>query len=165
MAQTVKRLSTMQETRVRSLGWEDPLEKEMAPHSSTLAWKIPWTEEPDKLQSMGSQRVGHDWTTSLLLMLSSNDRIIISRFTDWYSTVKKNLFSIDYIFLFYSILFTLLLKFSESFAPYLVRGSTFRPTLMSFSYFPAFLEVFLTSWHNKKFQGHVIFSRPQYWIL
>ena len=60
MAQTVKRLSTMQETRVRSLGKEDPLEKEIAIHSSTIAWKIPWTEEPGKLQSMGSQRVGHD---------------------------------------------------------------------------------------------------------
>ena len=57
---TVKRLSTMQETGVRSLGWEDPLEKEMAIHSSTLAWKIPWMEEPGRLQSMGSQRVGHD---------------------------------------------------------------------------------------------------------
>ena len=60
VAQTVKRLSTMRETRVRSLGREDPLEKEMATHSSTLAWKIPWTEEPGRLQSMGSQRVGHD---------------------------------------------------------------------------------------------------------
>ena len=56
----VKRMSTMQEIQVRSLGWEDPLEKEMAPHSSTISWKIPWTEEPGKLQSMGSQRVGHN---------------------------------------------------------------------------------------------------------
>ena len=63
MAQTVKRLSTMWETQVRSLGWEDPLEKEMAIHSSTIAWKIPWTEEPGKLQSMGSQRVGRDFTS------------------------------------------------------------------------------------------------------
>ena len=55
----VKRLPTMWETRVRSLGWEDPLEKEMATHSSTLAWKIPWTEETCRLQAMGSQRVGH----------------------------------------------------------------------------------------------------------
>ena len=55
MAQAVKCLPTMQETLVRSLGWEDPLEKEMATHSSTLAWKIPWTEEPGRLQSMGSQ--------------------------------------------------------------------------------------------------------------
>ena len=56
----VKRLPAMQETWVRSLGWEDPLEKEMATHSSTLASKIPWTEEPGRLQSMGSQGVGHD---------------------------------------------------------------------------------------------------------
>ena len=55
MAQMVKRLSTMQETQVRSLGWEDPLEKEMATHPSTLAWKIPWTEEPGGLQSVGLQ--------------------------------------------------------------------------------------------------------------
>ena len=60
VAQTVKRLSTMRETRVRSLGWEDPLEKEMAIHSRTIDWKIPWTEEPGRLQSMGSQRVEHD---------------------------------------------------------------------------------------------------------
>ena len=60
MAQTVKRLSVMRETWVPSLGWEDPLEKEMAAHSSTLAWKIPWIEEPGRLQSMVSQRVGHD---------------------------------------------------------------------------------------------------------
>ena len=60
MAQMVKRLSTMKEIQVRSLGQEDPLEKEMATHSSTIAWKMPWLEEPDRLQSMGSQRVGHD---------------------------------------------------------------------------------------------------------
>ena len=57
MAQTVKCLPTLRETQVRALGREDPLEKEMATHSSTLAWKIPWTEEPGRLQSMGSQRV------------------------------------------------------------------------------------------------------------
>ena len=56
----VKRLSTMRETRVPSLGQEDPLEKEMAIHSSNIAWKIPWTEEPGRLQSMGSQRVEQD---------------------------------------------------------------------------------------------------------
>ena len=60
MAQRFERLPAMQETWVQSLGLEDPLEKEMATHSSTLAWKIPWTEEPGRLQSMGSQRVGHD---------------------------------------------------------------------------------------------------------
>ena len=60
MAQRLKRLPGMQETRVRSLGREDHLEKEMATHSSTLAWRIPWREEPGRLQSIGSQRVGHD---------------------------------------------------------------------------------------------------------
>ena len=60
VAQTVKRLPTMWETWVQSLGWEDLLEKEMAIHSSILAWKIPWKEEPGGLQSMGLQRVGYD---------------------------------------------------------------------------------------------------------
>ena len=67
MAQMVKHLPTMRETWVQSLGWEDPLEKDMATHSSTLTWKIPWTEEPGRLQSMGSQRVGHDRGTQCLL--------------------------------------------------------------------------------------------------
>ena len=58
----------MRKTRVQSLGWEGPLEKKTAPHSSTLALKIPWVEEPGRLQSMGSQRVGHDWETSLSLL-------------------------------------------------------------------------------------------------
>ena len=84
VAQTEKRLPAVQETWVWSLGWEDPLEKEMATHSSTLAWKIPRTEEPGRLQSMGSQRVGHDWVTSLLLtrmvitFLSRSKRLLIS---------------------------------------------------------------------------------------
>ena len=79
VAQMVKRLPAMRETWVRSLGWEDPLEKEMATHSSTLAWKIPWTEKPCRLQSMGSQRVRHDWATSL-------------HFTSWFlCTVLKDL--------------------------------------------------------------------------
>ena len=60
VAQIVKRPPAMRETWVRALSREDPLEKEMATHSSTLAWKIPWTEEPCRLQFMGSQRVGHD---------------------------------------------------------------------------------------------------------
>ena len=59
VAQRIKHLPAMQEARVRSLGWEDPLEKEMATYSSILAWRIPWTEEPGGLQSTGSQRVGH----------------------------------------------------------------------------------------------------------
>ena len=65
VAQTVKRLPAIWENWVQSLGREDPLEKEMATHFSTLAWKIPWTEESGGLQSMGSQRVGHDWAISL----------------------------------------------------------------------------------------------------
>ena len=67
VAQRVKHLPAMQETWVWSLGQEDPLEKEMATHSSTLAWKIPWTEKPGRLQSMESQRIRHDWVTSLSL--------------------------------------------------------------------------------------------------
>ena len=65
-AQTVKHLPIMRETRVQPLGWKDPLEKEMATHSSILAWKIPWMVEPGRLQSMGSQRVGHNWATEQL---------------------------------------------------------------------------------------------------
>ena len=60
VAQRLKHLPVMQEIRVQSLGWEDPLEKEMATHSSILAWSIPWTEEPGRLQSTRLQRVGHD---------------------------------------------------------------------------------------------------------
>ena len=60
MVQMVKNMPAMQETQIQSLGWEDPLEKEMAAHSSILAQRIPWTEEPGGLQSMGSQRVRHD---------------------------------------------------------------------------------------------------------
>ena len=84
VAQMVKRLSTMQETRVRSLGWEDALEKEMAAHSSILAWKIPWTAEPGRLLSMGSQRVGHDWATSLQgVILSHSPELIMSLWLAW----------------------------------------------------------------------------------
>ena len=69
VAQRLKRLPAMRETWARSLSWEDPLEKEMATHSSILAWRIPWREEPGRLQSTGSQRVRHDWATSLSLSL------------------------------------------------------------------------------------------------
>ena len=61
----IPHIQRQSKTRVRALGWEDPLEKEMAMHSRTIAWKIPWTGEPGRLQSMGSQKVGHDWATSL----------------------------------------------------------------------------------------------------
>ena len=69
MAKRLKCLPPMRETWVWSLGREDPLEKEMVNHSSILAWRIPWTEKPGELQSMGSQRVGHNWVTSLSLSL------------------------------------------------------------------------------------------------
>ena len=75
VAQRLKCLPAMQETWVRSLGREDPLQKEMATHSSILAWRIPWTEEPGRLQSTGLQRVGHDWVTTSLTSLCSKDVI------------------------------------------------------------------------------------------
>ena len=78
VAQTVKRLPIMRETWVRSLGRENPLEMEMATRFSTLAWKIPWTEDPGRLQSMASQRVGHDWATSPHFFTSRN---IVSLFS------------------------------------------------------------------------------------
>ena len=71
VVQMVKKLPAMQQTQVQSLGWVDSLEKGMATHSKTLAWKIPWMQEPDGLQSTGSQRVGHDWVASLHFILTS----------------------------------------------------------------------------------------------
>ena len=71
MAQTVKNLPAMQKSRVRSLGGEDPPEKEMATHSSILAWRIPWTGEPGGLQSRGSQKVRHDWATNTYSLLTA----------------------------------------------------------------------------------------------
>ena len=77
MDQRVKRLPAMQDTWVWSLGWEDPLEREKATHSSTLTWKTPWTEKPGRLQSIGLQSVRHDWETSLsLLCLGTLDQTI-----------------------------------------------------------------------------------------
>ena len=80
MAQMVKKLPTVWETWVWSLGREDPLEKGMATHSSILAWKIPWTEEPGELQSMGLQRIGHDWVTNTFSF--SGDTDIENRLVD-----------------------------------------------------------------------------------
>ena len=71
VAQMVKNLPAMQETQVQSLAWEDPLEKGMATHSSILAWRMPWTEEPGGLQSMGLQRVRHDWATDTTTVLQA----------------------------------------------------------------------------------------------
>ena len=70
MAQTVTNLPEMQETRVQSLGWEDPLENEVVTHSSILSWRITWAEEPGGLQSMELQRVGHDWVTNRFQMVN-----------------------------------------------------------------------------------------------
>ena len=76
VAQMVKSLPAMQQIWVRSLGWEDPLEKEMAIHSRILAWKIPWTKEPNGLQSMGLQRVEHDRVTSLSKVMKTDSLCI-----------------------------------------------------------------------------------------
>ena len=100
VAQMVKHLSTMWEIQVRSLGREDPLEKEMAIHSSTIAWKIPWTEELGRLKSMGSQRVWHDWATSHSHRKLSKQNIVIQQMnnmlqsktvtaTKWWLCVSK----------------------------------------------------------------------------
>ena len=87
VAQRLKRLPAMWKTWVQSLSQEDPLEKEMAPHSSTLAWRMPWMEEPGGLQSTGSQRVRHDWATSL-----THDRSGIS---GWYDNWKFAIWEIS----------------------------------------------------------------------
>ena len=94
VAQGLKRLPTMWVTWVWSLGWEDPLGKEMATHSSILAWRIPWTEEPGGLQSTGSQRVGHDWATSLSFTFIFSSFTIICLVIDFliYSTWTVCLF-------------------------------------------------------------------------
>ena len=77
VAQRLKRLPPMRETWVWSLGQEDPLEKEMVTHSSIRAWRIPWMEKPGRLQSTGSQRVRHDWATSLFTRLSSGCHTVL----------------------------------------------------------------------------------------
>ena len=103
MAQMVKHLPTMRETRIRSLGQEDPLEKEMATHSSTLAWKIPWMEESRRLQSMGSQRVELDMTewlhfhfyTSFIFIYWVGQKVSLG-FSVW-KILKQTFWSIQYI--------------------------------------------------------------------
>ena len=90
VAQTIKNLPAMQETWVWSLGGEDPLEKEMATHSSILVWRIPWTEEPGGLQSTGSQRVGLDWVTSLSLSLLNEQGKIPEKISEVEMSSKNN---------------------------------------------------------------------------
>ena len=102
VAQLVKNLPAVQETQVSSLGWEDPLEKAMATHSSILAWKIPWIEEPGGLQPMGLQRVGHDSATntyllwvitaiSIILILSSYDNMCFHWFRPYFLLLTTKL--------------------------------------------------------------------------
>ena len=112
MAQTVKHLPPVQET-VQCLDWEDPLEKKMATHSSTLAWKIPWMEEPGRLQSMGSQRVRHDWVTSLHLIMSDDEHLFMGLLAIWISSMEKwnvyfSLLSIGLFVSFYQAMWTVL---------------------------------------------------------
>ena len=83
MAQRVKYLPAVQETRVRSLGQEDPLEKEMATHSSILAWEIPRTDDPGELQSMGLQRVSHDLATKLRKKIQSHIHLHSCKYIKW----------------------------------------------------------------------------------
>ena len=97
VAQTVKRLSTMWETWVRSLGREDCLEKEMAIHSSTIAWKIPWTEKPGRLQPMGSQRVEHNWATLPYLYSLNHENIIFQIFKVFSKQMSQSEYYNNYI--------------------------------------------------------------------
>ena len=92
VAQRLKCLPAMQETWVRSLGREDPLEKEVATHSSILAWRIPWMKEPGGLQSTGSHRVRHDWATSLSLLC---EWVQINTFTFTFVCVCKSTLSLS----------------------------------------------------------------------
>ena len=83
MAQTVKNLPAMWETQVRFLSWEDPLEKGMAVHSSILAWRIPWTEEPEGLQFIGFQRVGHIWSDLARMHAKERERCHLEKGKVW----------------------------------------------------------------------------------
>ena len=117
VAQTVKCLPAMRETWAQSLGGEDLLEKAMAPHSSPLAWKIPWMEEPGGLQSMGSQRAGHDWATSLSLFLCltvDNFCQHIFKFALFFSVTPSLFLSSSQGFFIYGIVFHLALPFGFS---------------------------------------------------
>ena len=83
VAQLVKNLPAMQQTQVQFLGWENPMEKEMATHSSIFAWRIPWTEEPGRLQSMGSSRVRHDWETNTHTNWGMNPLLLREKLRVW----------------------------------------------------------------------------------
>ena len=144
--QTVKNLPAMQETWARSLGREDPLEKEMATHSSILAWRIPRTEEPGGLQSTGSQRVGHDWATSLSLWLSlwSNSHI-----HTW--LLEKPKLWLDGPLLAKSLLFNTLSRFVRAFLTrckcLLISWLQLPSAVILFSWAPKSLQMVLQSWN------------------
>ena len=148
MAQMVKRLSAMQETRVQSLGWKDPLENEMAAHSSILAWKIPWTTEPGRLPSMGSQRVGHDWVTEHNISSAQCCRII-SLFKSTYYSIslvqEKSLLSLHWLWkqsTFWSMAFK---AFTLSFFTY----PGYRPHRIFRSVFEAAIHFYTFIWRMK----------------
>ena len=123
----VKHLSATHETSVRSLGWEDHLEKEMAAHSTILAWKIPWMKEPGGLQSVGSQRVGHDWATNTH-----------TKFWKFSGIVSSNIFSEQFP-LFLRLLMDILISLTDHW------GSLRLSTLFSYSDF--FLFHNPSTWH------------------
>ena len=93
VAQLVKNLPSMQETQVRSLGGEDPLEKGMVTHSSTLAWRIPWTEELGRPQSVASQRVGHDWVTGEWVVVNHHHTYFMAEKEHLHIRIKSENFS------------------------------------------------------------------------
>ena len=108
VAQTVKNLPAMQETRVRSLGRKDPLEKGMTIHSSILAWRIPWTEDPGWLQSMGLQRVGHDWVTNTFnlfyeVSLCCWEKVVSSEVLEVRGAKRRDGASVSYCFCYTDI--------------------------------------------------------------
>ena len=103
VAQMVKHLPTMWDTWVQTRGWEDLLEKERATHSSTLVWKIPWMEEPGRLQSMGLQRVGHNWVTSLSLSSNIWFANILSDSIGWLFILWDNSFVLHSFLVLYSL--------------------------------------------------------------
>ena len=136
----------MQETRVRSLRREDPLEKKMANHPSTLAWKIPWTEESSRLQSMGSQRVGHDWATSLSLRRNAG------KLAFELLSFERSLYILDTEYLF--------VKDTPTFVRYLV-SNIFPHSVASPQPFPdQKFNIFITLW-ALSFMNHGFGSKPK----
>ena len=122
VAQRLKRLPARRETRVQSLGWEDPLEKEMATYSSILAWRISRTEEPGGLLSTGSQRVRHDWATSLSFTFNGQDIDLHYCGTEWFALETNRDHSVVYeIALYFFFYWTLLLTMMAT--PFLLRDS------------------------------------------